>query len=232
MTSESAPLGAGDAATAVGGGDLALEVPTAEARQLLGNAFEAVEYYGQMLRDEGELRGLIGPRELPRLWSRHLLNCAAIEQFIPHRADLTIADVGSGAGLPGIVVACMRPDAQVFLIEAMGRRIQWLQDVCNELDLDNVELVQARSSDLPKRAKFDVVTARAVANMTKLVRIAGHLVAGGGQLLALKGQRADQEVEDAKHVLRRAGFERTVVHVVPVVMDDQPTRVVQTYKRR
>nr|WP_223875310.1 16S rRNA (guanine(527)-N(7))-methyltransferase RsmG [Nanchangia anserum] len=198
----------------------------------MGAAFAPIAYFGQMLVDEGELRGLIGPREVSRLWSRHLLNCAAVAKFIPDSRDVTIADVGSGAGLPGIVLACQRPDAQVVLIEAMERRVQWLSEVVGELDLDNVDIVNARSTDLPKRVKFDYVTSRAVAAMSKLVRISGHLVSGGGQLLAIKGRRAGEEIEAARYDLKKAGLIDVGVHEVINPMDEEPSRIVVATKRR
>lgn len=212
--------------------DTGIDIPTDAVRDYFGPAFAAVEYFGQMLRDEGELRGLIGPRELPRLWSRHLLNCAAVTEFIPDQREVTVADVGSGAGLPGIVVACMRPEADVVLIEAMERRIHWLEQVVSELDLDNVDLIQARSNDLPRRAKFDIVTSRAVANMGKLVRISGHLVAGGGKMLAIKGRRAAEEVREAQADLRKACLRDVRILEVPNLMDPEPSRIIEATKAR
>lgn len=211
---------------------LAFEIPSEEARAFVGEAYGALEFYSQMLYEEGELRGLIGPKEVTRLWSRHILNCATVCQFIPDHRDVTVADVGSGAGLPGIVIACMRPEAQVVLIEAMEKRCEWLLQVQQELDLDNVDVVRARSNDLPKRVKFDYVTARAVANLGKLVRVSGRLVAGGGKLLALKGQRAFREVEDARYDLKKAGLLDPVVHEMSVPMDDESTYIVEATKRR
>lgn len=213
-------------------GEVALEQPTDAARDYLGSAFAPIAYFGDMLADEGELRGLIGPREVSRLWSRHLLNCAAVCEFIPDGRDVTVADVGSGAGLPGIVVAVMRPDANVVLIEAMERRVHWLNEVVSELDLDNVSIVNARSTDLSKRVKFDYVTSRAVAQMGKLVRISGHLVAGGGKLLALKGRRAAEEVEAARYDLKKACLIDVAIHEVANPMDDEPSRIVEATKRR
>ena len=104
-----------------------VEEPTAEMREIFGVSFSAAEHFAQMLAEEGELRGLVGPRELPRLWSRHIVNSAAVVPFLPARGS--VADVGSGAGFPGIVVALLRPDLDVTLIETMERRTQWLSDV-------------------------------------------------------------------------------------------------------
>ena len=104
-----------------------VEEPTAEMREIFGVSFSAAEHFAQMLAEEGELRGLVGPRELPRLWTRHIVNSAAVVPFLPARGS--VADVGSGAGFPGIVVALLRPDLNVTLIETMERRTQWLSDV-------------------------------------------------------------------------------------------------------
>lgn len=208
------------------------EIPNEAVKAYLGESFEAIEHYGKMLIDEGELRGLIGPRELPRLWSRHLLNCATLAEFIPENKDLSIADVGSGAGLPGIVLACMRPEASFYLIEPMERRVAWLHDVIRELDLDNVEIVHARAQDLPRKVKFDIVTSRAVANLNKLVNICGKLVAGGGKLLALKGEKAQAEIDEAKYTLKKAGLIEVSIQQMPCVMDGSITRVVSAIKKR
>ena len=183
-------------------GSVEVERPTDEARELFGIAFAGAERFAEMLAAEGELRGLVGPRELPRLWTRHIVNSAAVVPFLPARG--TVADVGSGAGFPGIVVALLRPDLEVVLIEIMERRIDWLGDVVDELDLDNVTLQRARAEDVKER--FDAVTARAVANLTKLVRLTAPLLRQGGSLLALKGARAEVEVEAARHVVMKAGL--------------------------
>lgn len=208
------------------------EIPNDEVKAYLGEAFPAIEHYGKMLADEGEIRGLIGPRELPRLWSRHLLNCASLAEFIPAGKDLSVADVGSGAGLPGIVLACMRPEASFYLIEPMERRVKWLYDVVSELDLDNVEIVAARAQDLPRKVKFDIVTSRAVANLNKLVNICGKLVAGGGKLLALKGEKAQVEIEEAKYTLKKAGLIDVSIQQMPCIIDGSITRVVSAIKKR
>ena len=208
-------------------GSVEVERPTDEARELFGIAFAGAERFAEMLAAEGELRGLVGPRELPRLWTRHIVNSAAVVPFLPARG--TVADVGSGAGFPGIVVALLRPDLEVVLIEIMERRIDWLGDVVDELDLDNVTLRRARAEDVKER--FDVVTARAVANLTKLVRLTAPLLRQGGSLLALKGARAEVEVEAARHVVRKAGLKPAVIHEV-VTPGEELTKVVQVRRPR
>lgn len=208
-------------------GSVEVERPTDEARELFGIAFAGAERFAEMLAAEGELRGLVGPRELPRLWTRHIVNSAAVVPFLPARG--TVADVGSGAGFPGIVVALLRPDLEVALIEIMERRIDWLGDVVDELDLDNVTLRRARAEDVKER--FDVVTARAVANLTKLVRLTAPLLRQGGSLLALKGARAEAETEAARHVVRKAGLKPAVIHEV-VTPGEELTKVVQVRRPR
>ncbi|NDR54136.1 16S rRNA (guanine(527)-N(7))-methyltransferase RsmG [Actinomyces sp. 565] len=200
----------------------AVEQPTEQMRAMFGPAFYATEHFAQMLAEQGELRGLLGPRELPRLWTRHIINSAAVVPFLPDHG--TVADIGTGAGFPGVVVALLRPDLDVVLVESMERRTQWLEDVVAELDLDNVTIRRARAEEL--RARYAAVTARAVANLTKLIRITSPLLKPGASLLALKGARAEAEVDEAKYVIKRARLEPAVIHEV-VTPDGELTKVVQ-----
>lgn len=202
---------------------LTFEQPTEAVREFFGLSFGQMEAFAHMLEEEGELRGLIGPRELPRLWSRHLVNSAAVLDFLPRQAQ--VLDVGSGAGFPGIVVAIARPELDVHLAEPMQRRCEWLADVVDELGLDNVTIHQARAEELRGKGKADVVTSRAVANMSKLVRMTSKLIAPGGSLVALKGRRAALEVEEAAAELKRHHL-RAEVHEVPSIMEDDSTYVV------
>ncbi|UNX54961.1 16S rRNA (guanine(527)-N(7))-methyltransferase RsmG [Georgenia sp. TF02-10] len=206
-----------------------VEEPSAEVRELFGLAWAPVQQFARMLAEEGELRGLIGPRELPRLWTRHLVNSAAVVPFVP--PDSTVADIGSGAGFPGIVLAAMRPDVTVDLVEPMERRVTWLADVVEEVGLDNVRLVRARAEELHGRASFDVVTARAVAALDKLARLTLPLVRPGGALVALKGRRAAEEVEAARYVLRKLGVDGARVEEVTPVAGVEPATVVVARKR-
>lgn len=229
-----APDGAGAQVTAVRGADdtgatggvdatgADLEQPSQEVRDLFGLAFAGAEHFAQMLAEEGQLRGLVGPRELPRLWSRHIVNSAAVVPFLPRRG--TVVDVGSGAGFPGVVVALLRPDLEVTLMEAMERRVEWLDVVVEELGLDNVTVRRARAEDVGE--KYDVVTARALANLSKLVRLTARLVRPGGAILALKGSRAEAEVEEARYVIKKARFRPAVVHDV-VAPGEELTKVVE-----
>ena len=155
-------------------------------------AFHQLVAFAALLAREGETRGLIGPREIPRLWSRHIVNSLAINDFVPEGA--TVADIGSGAGFPGVVLAITRPDVTVALIDSMERRTEWLEHVRVSLGLKNVVVVTNRAESLRGHRRFDVVTARAVAPMDRLVRWALPLVRSGGRLVALKGQRALEEL--------------------------------------
>lgn len=200
------------------------EIPSELVKSLFGPSFGAINVYAQKLFNEGEERGLIGPRELSRIWSRHLVNCAALLPYLPRRG--TVADIGSGAGLPGLVIAAARPDLDVYLIEAMERRCEWLAECVDEMGLDNVEILNNRSEELGRSLRTDVVTARAVASMDKLVRLTSKMIAPGGKLLALKGQRAYEEIEKAKYELKRHHLSAQV-HEVVSVMDGETTYVVE-----
>lgn len=199
------------------------------SREILGLAWGGVARFAELLAQEGELRGLIGPRELPKLWTRHVLNSAAVAEFLPETGSL--ADVGSGAGLPGMVLALMRPELEVHLIEPMQRRVEWLGEVVDELDLDNVTVHQARAEELHGDLVVETVTARAVAALEKLARICLPLVASGGRLLAQKGQRAPAEVEMADRVLRKLGVVDVTIHEVDMMGDGDITRVVEARKK-
>ena len=209
------------------GDPIGVERPTDEMHELFGLAFAGAERFAEMLVAEGELRGLVGPRELPRLWTRHIVNSAALAPFLPARG--TVADVGSGAGFPGIVVALLRLDLEMTLIESMERRVEWLTYVVRELDLDNVTVHRARAEEV--RDRFDAVTARAVANLTKLVRMTAPLLRQGGRLLALKGAKAEAEVEAAKYVMKKARLETAIVHDV-VTPGEEVTRIVEVRRPR
>ena len=208
-------------------GEHVLEEPGTGVAELFGLSFPAVQEFARMLAEEGELRGLIGPRELPRLWSRHIVNSAAVLDFLPRKGQ--VLDVGSGAGFPGVIIAIARPDLDVHLAEPMQRRCEWLADVVAALDLDNVTIHQARAEELRGKGKADVVTARAVANMSKLIRLTSKLIAPHGRLVALKGRRAPLEVEEAAAELKRHHL-GAQVHEVPSIMEDDSTYVVVCHR--
>lgn len=171
--------------------------------EFFGPAYPAVEQFARMLAAEGVTRGLIGPREVPRLWERHLVNSATVAQYLPPEG--VVVDVGSGAGLPGVVLAAMRPDLRVVLLEPMERRTVWLQEVVDTLGLPAIEVVRARADEVHGALTADAVTARAVAPMDRLAQWTLPLLRRGGQLLAMKGERGGEELEGARTVIASLG---------------------------
>lgn len=175
----------------------------------LANAFpEAVEgllQYASSLATDGVIRGLIGPREVPRLWERHIGNCAAIQELLP--AGASVIDVGSGAGLPGIVLALVRPDVQMTIIEPLLRRTTYLEEVVTSLGLAaRVRVLRGRAQDYAGRESADVVTSRAVTNLADLLDWCWPLVAPQGGIVAIKGANAGQELADASAALAARGI--------------------------
>ncbi|MFS0699992.1 16S rRNA (guanine(527)-N(7))-methyltransferase RsmG [Cellulomonas sp. 179-A 4D5 NHS] len=193
-----------------------------------GDSWAAVESFRRMLVDEGVLRGLVGPREVGRLWERHLLNSAAVVPFLPQTG--VIVDLGSGAGLPGVVVAAMRPEAQVVLLEPMERRCSWLLEVVNELGLTNATVTRARAEDVHGSLTADAVTARAVAPLDRLYRWALPLLTSGGVLVALKGGRAADEVQAAGKVGKRLGAGQASIHAAHTIDGVDETTVVRVVR--
>jgi 16S rRNA (guanine527-N7)-methyltransferase len=180
-----------------------LPVPP-EATDIFGDALGLARRYAELLATDGVTRGLIGPRETERLWDRHLLNCALVAEFLPERG--TLVDIGSGAGLPGIVLAMLRPSLEVILLEPLLRRSVFLEECVAELGLSNATVVRARAEE--KAAAYiqaDIATARAVAPLDRLAGWAARLLRPGGELLAIKGQSAEQEIAAAQEVLSRLG---------------------------
>lgn len=176
-----------------------------EAEAVFGTGLAGAVRYAELLAGPGMAQGVIGPRELPRLWERHVLNSAAIAEVVP--ADAEVVDVGSGAGLPGIPLALARPDLRVTLLEPMARRVGWLTMVVSELGLP-VTVVRGRAEERETRRRCgesDVVTARAVAPMGRLVTWAMPLVRPGGILAAMKGASAHEEIERDRRQIRDAG---------------------------
>ncbi len=165
----------------------------------------AVAYVG-LLADTGISHGLIGPREAPRLWSRHVLNSAVVAPAFA--ADARVADVGSGAGLPGIPLAIARPDLHVVLVEPLLRRTVWLTTAVAELGITNVEVHRGRAESLWGAERFGHVTARAVARTSELARITLPLLQAGGSLVALKGENVVAELDDDAAMLRSLGASR------------------------
>lgn len=174
--------------------------PPAEAgRVFASERLPLAAAYADLLAGEGVVRGLIGPREAPRLWDRHLLNCAVLAEVVPQ--DATVCDIGSGAGLPGLVLAIARPDLRVTLVEPLLRRTTFLEEVVEALVLSHVEVVRGRADALHGACTFDVVTSRAVAPLERLLRWSMPLVSPGGALVAMKGSNVLDEIEKARPVL-------------------------------
>ncbi|QRV02180.1 16S rRNA (guanine(527)-N(7))-methyltransferase RsmG [Arcanobacterium phocisimile] len=203
-------------------------VPHGGDRHFGVDIWDRLVRFAQLLESEGELRGLIGPREMDKLWSRHILNSTAILDFVPENSSLI--DVGSGAGFPGIVTAITRPDVTIHLIDSLGRRTDWLSYVVQDLDLPNVFVHHNRAEELHGQLVADIVTARAVAALKKLLPWTMPLVKSKGQLVALKGGRAEQEIDDAHKELRKFKAAWAEVHDIDVWGADEGTRVVVVEK--
>lgn len=200
------------------------------AQQLFGDRLDHAEQFVARLREHGPTRGLIGPKEADRLWERHMLNCAQLSDLIP--AQASVADIGTGAGFPGIVLAIRRPDLSIAVIESMARRVQWLRETIDELALRNVSLWHARAEELAGDLSAQVVTARAVAPLERLLGWAWPLCRPGGQVLAIKGERAESEVTQARAWLRRRDAGQVRIEELGPVGAPWATRVVVVPKRR
>ena len=200
------------------------EAPEA-ARKYFGDRFQDAVRYGELLADVGVRRGLIGPREVPRLWERHLLNCAVLSEVVPD--GVTVCDVGSGAGLPGIPLALVRPDLQITLLEPLLRRTNFLQEAVELLGLDHVTVVRGRAEEVLGTFKpVHVVTARAVAPLDRLAGWGVPLLRPYGEMLALKGDTAEEELKGARSALQKLGVVQTsVVQVGEGVVDPLSTVV-------
>lgn len=207
----------------------ALEIPPAGTEDYFGDAYPVAARYAEHLATTGIEWGLIGPREVDRLWTRHILNCAVVAEFISDN-DI-VGDVGSGAGLPGIPIALLRPEAQVVLIEPMERRVEWLSMVVDDLGLDNVRIVRARVEELVDEEMFTVVTARAVKAMTTLIEWTHEVMGPDGRILALKGASVEAELAKTKKLLKRYRLTQPKIHIVDGGILDVPSRVVEMVKK-
>lgn len=206
-------------------------ISQADIRDICADAYPQLEKFYQKLLSEGEIRGLIGPLEISRLWERHILNSAAVLEAInsyrkqSNKKELQIADVGSGAGFPGIVLAVFLPHDHFTLIEPMERRVQWLYEVCEELQLKNVTIFKGRAEEYKQREQgrerekgsafpqyFDIVTCRALARLSLLIEWTFPLLCKRGELIALKGKSIPQEVEKAQKVLRTYKAGKPVIY--------------------
>lgn len=192
-------------------------------RDFFGESYDTVLRFAELLTDQGVLRGLIGPRELTRIWERHIVNSAAL---VPFLGPGVIADVGSGAGLPGMVIAAMQPERSVVLIEPMERRTTWLLEAARASGIDNVTVVRGRAEEVADVVEADVITARAVASIDKLVKWCAPLLAPRGEMVFLKGRSASDELERAKYVLRKHGLSGEVLSAA-TLEGLEPTTVVR-----
>lgn len=199
-----------------------LEAEPAVAANLFGGRLDLARRFTEDLAREGELRGLIGPLELPRLWSRHVVNSALLAPLL---VSGRVGDIGSGAGLPGLVLAIARPDAHLVLIEPMERRVDWLLEEAGRLGLDNVSVIRARAEDVRLDRPLDQVTARAVSALSKLLPLTAPLLRSGGEFVFMKGARVDDEVAAAQKVIRKLGLRDVSTEVVGEGLVPEPTRV-------
>ena len=211
----------GDSGGAECGG---LEAEPAVAVELLGSQMSVMRAFINNLADQGEILGLIGPLELPRLWSRHILNCAIVAPLL-HPG--LVGDVGSGAGLPGLVLAIARPDVNFVLIEPMERRVAWLRSQVTALSLNNVVVVRARAEETRLAQPLDQVTARAVSSFSKLIPLTAPLLRPGGELILMKGEGAQREVNVATTPIRKYHLRNVQVITLGVGVLSEATRVIR-----
>jgi 16S rRNA (guanine527-N7)-methyltransferase len=205
----------------------AAELPPApeQAREVFGDRFADAVRYAELLAEAGVKRGLIGPREVPRLWERHLLNCAVLSEAVPE--GVTVCDVGSGAGLPGIPLALVRDDLNITLLEPLLRRTNFLTEVVELLGLDHVTVVRGRAEEvLGKLPPVHVVTARAVAPLDRLAAWGIPLLRPYGEMLALKGDTAEEELKASAAALGKLGaVETSILHVGEGIVEPLSTVV-------
>ena len=199
-----------------------IEAEPTEATVLFGDQIDAVRQYTADLGRRGEELGLIGPLELPRLWTRHIINCGLLAPLL--RPGF-VGDVGSGAGLPGLVLAAARPHVHLVLIEPMERRVDWLIHEAKELGLTNVTVVRARAEEAKLDQPLDQVTARAVTALSKLIPATAPLLRSGGEMIFMKGGRVAEEVEAAAKPIRKARLRNVEVLVLGEGITPEVTRV-------
>ena len=199
------------------------EAEPAQAALVFGDQLALARQFTANLAQYGEELGLIGPLELPRLWSRHILNCGIVAPLLHGR----VGDVGSGAGLPGLVLAIARPDVEFVLIEPMERRTAWLNDQVAALGLTNVTVVRDRAEDVRRDVLLDQVTARAVSALKKLIPMTAPLVRPGGELVLMKGAGAAAEIDAAAKQIRAFKLRNVEVLTLGEGLLDDVTRVVR-----
>ncbi len=202
------------------------------ATQVFGDRLPVAVAFADLLTTDGVVRGLIGPREAPRIWDRHLINCAVVAEMIPTGAS--VVDVGSGAGLPGIVLAVVRPDLNITLVEPLARRTSFLTEVVDSLDLTNVMVLRARAEEAVRAGldPGDVVTARAVAPLDRLAGWCLPLTAVGGRLLALKGASAADEAAEHREAVARLGGGEPSIRTCGTGLIEPTTTVIEVIRER
>jgi 16S rRNA (guanine527-N7)-methyltransferase len=203
--------------------DLQIEREPTSAAEIAGDRIELLRKFAADLGERGEPLGLIGPLEPARLWTRHLLNSAVLAPLI--KTNARIADIGTGGGMPGLVLAIVRPDAHFLLIEPMERRCVWLNEQCELLGLENVEVKRGRAEEFHDAFEVDQVTARAVTALRKLVPLAAPLLRDGGELLLLKGASVEAEITAAEKVFRKYRLHEISVKELGTGQLDETTRV-------
>ena len=204
--------------------EFAPEIEPAAVTAIFGDRADQARAYFQALVRDSDLLGLLGPREMPKLWSRHILNSAVVAELV--QPGKTVADVGSGAGLPGIPMALAQPQAEFTLIEPMERRSDWLKKMVAELGLTNVEVLRARAEEVG--SAYEIVTARAVSALPKLLKLVVPITHAGGEVLALKGSKAADEIEESRKLMKKLGIESFEIIQVGKEFLAEPTSVVRT----
>lgn len=204
--------------------EVMIEGEPAAAADLFGGRITTAREFTRQLGERGEELGLIGPLEPPRLWTRHILNSVIIAPLLNPGL---VGDIGSGAGLPGLVLAIARPDVEFVLIEPMERRVAWLEEQVHHLELTNVAVRRARAEEVARAYTLDQVTARAVSAFAKLIPLTVPLVRTGGELVLMKGANAEREVEAASKAIRKYHLEDVEVLTLGEGQIDEVTRVIR-----
>ena len=204
--------------------DFTPEVEPAVATTIFGAGIDKARAYAAALIKDGDELGLLGPREMPKLWTRHILNSAVVAELV--EPGKKVADIGSGAGLPGIPMAIAQPEASFTLIEPMERRSNWLLEQVEALGLTNVRVLRARAEEVGEA--FDIVTARAVSALPKLLRMTVPLTRHGGEIIALKGSKAQEEIDDSKNLMKKLDIHSFEIVFTGAQYLAEPTRVVRT----
>jgi 16S rRNA (guanine527-N7)-methyltransferase len=205
-----------------------LEKEPPYAAELFGEQIELARRFTNRLAQDSETFGLLGPRELSKIWSRHVINSGLLAELIPDGSR--VVDVGSGAGLPGIPMAIAQPNAHFTLVEPMERRANWLKAVVEDLKIPNIAVIRARAEEV-KKSDFDYATARAVAPLDKLLKLMSPLISDStkGTVIALKGSKAQQEIEESAKILAKFGYSAPEVLILGSGKAPETATVVRTF---